>query len=107
MANGFAFRRLRQTAVAAYFGWFLLHSGSLNFSSPGVQRRHLGLLPVFLTTLVTEESLAEEPFNPLKLKGYFWETGKFYEGETSESVRIPEILAQLNETQALLQLGDL
>eukprot|EP00434_Breviolum_minutum_P016924 symbB.v1.2.014933.t3/scaffold1103.1/size137753/9 len=65
-----------------------------------VQRRH-GFLSI-VVALRPCEAKAEEPFNPLKLKGYFWETGKFYEGETSET-NIAEILEELKETASLLQ----
>ena len=83
-------------ALATYFLWLLLPA----FSSP-VQRRH-GFLSI-VVALRPYEAKAEEPFNPLKLKGYFWETGKFYEGETSEA-NIAEILDELKETESLLWL---
>lgn len=83
-------------ALATYFLWLLLPA----FSSP-VQRRH-GFLSI-VVALRPCEAKAEEPFNPLKLKGYFWETGKFYEGETSET-NIAEILEELKETESLLRL---
>ena len=83
-------------ALATYFLWLLLPA----FSSP-VQRRH-GFLSI-VVALRPCEAKAEEPFNPLKLKGYFWETGKFYEGETSEA-NIAEILEKLKETESLLRL---
>ncbi len=83
-------------ALATYFLWLLLPA----FSSP-VQRRH-GFLSI-VVALRPNEAKAEEPFNPLKLKGYFWETGKFYEGETSEA-NIAEILDELKETESLLWL---
>lgn len=82
--------------LATYFLWLLLPA----FSSP-VQRRH-GFLSI-VVALRPCEAKAEEPFNPLKLKGYFWETGKFYEGETSEA-NIAEILEELKETESLLRL---
>lgn len=58
-----------------------------------------------MTGLLPQESRAEEPFNPLKLKGYFWETGKFYEGQTSEisESNITKILEELRQTESLLQ----
>ena len=60
-----------------------------------------------MTGLLPKESRAEEPFNPLKLKGYFWETGKFYEGQTSEisESNITKILEELRQTESLLQLA--
>lgn len=59
-----------------------------------------------MTGLLPQESRAEEPFNPLKLKGYFWETGKFYEGQTSISEsNITKILEELRQTESLLQLA--
>eukprot|EP00435_Cladocopium_sp_Y103_P031150 s482_g7.t2 len=96
-----AWRRAKhQAAVAAGLAWLLHVDLTLNFSSLGVQRRHLGLLSV-MTGLLPQESRAEEPFNPLKLKGYFWETGKFYEGQTSEisESNITKILEELRQTE--------
>ena len=61
-----------------------------------------------MTGLLPQESRAEEPFNPLKLKGYFWETGKFYEGQTSgiSESNITKILEELGQTESLLQLAN-
>ncbi|CAK9105179.1 unnamed protein product [Durusdinium trenchii] len=64
-------------------------------------RRQL-VLPLLILT--SEESFAEESFNPLKLKGYFWETGKFYStAESADSQDIRKILSELTETASILQ----
>ena len=99
-------RRLRGSGSVAFAACFWLcatYVCGLSFLSAQTSRlcrRHC-MLPLLT---FSEKALAEENFNPLKLKGYFWETGKFYDKENpdAESEDIKQILSDLNETLSIL-----
>jgi len=76
--------------------------------------RRISLLAPFVSSLCVlvdgEACVAEQPFNPLKLKGAFWETGKLYRKQDFEEQEPKSVAALLEEIKpycnVLKQLKD-
>eukprot|EP00439_Symbiodinium_sp_Y106_P013460 s213_g1.t3 len=90
--------------------WATSQCGARSFLASPAElraRRRDSLSAILVATFgFSQRSLAEEPFNPLKLKGYVWETGKLSDTGTldgrgwgqAESSDLAVLLGQLNDT---------